>query len=101
MRLTSFGPPGIEPGLHPPHGRVLPAYSGPLLLLFLVFFTFDFFSILKPRTEFFIIPADPAMRKHLNTEELGTYEEEPSAWGERRKERQKPEHDEERSNNFL
>ncbi len=23
------GPPGIEPGLHPPHGRVLPVYYGP------------------------------------------------------------------------
>ena len=25
----SIGPPGIEPGLHPPHGRVLPVYYGP------------------------------------------------------------------------
>ncbi len=24
-----FGPPGIEPGLHPPHGCVLPVYYGP------------------------------------------------------------------------
>ena len=27
----TIGLPGIEPGLHPPHGRVLPAYSGPCL----------------------------------------------------------------------
>ncbi len=27
--MYCIGPPGIEPGLHPPHGRVLPAYSGP------------------------------------------------------------------------
>ena len=30
--LTSFGPPGIEPGLHAPEACVLPAYSGPLLI---------------------------------------------------------------------
>src|SRR3989338_3251081 len=28
--LTSFGLPGIEPGLHPPHGCVLPVYYSPL-----------------------------------------------------------------------
>ena len=25
------GPPGIEPGLHPPHGCVLPVYYGPFV----------------------------------------------------------------------
>ncbi len=27
-----IGLPGIEPGLHPPHGRVLPVYYSPLFL---------------------------------------------------------------------
>ena len=26
---TMVGLPGVEPGLHPPHGRVLPSYSSP------------------------------------------------------------------------
>ena len=28
-RVIHVGPPGVEPGLHPPHGRVLPVYYGP------------------------------------------------------------------------
>ena len=28
-KLKTVGPPGIEPGLHPPHGCVLPVYYGP------------------------------------------------------------------------
>lgn len=32
MLIPLFGLPGIEPGLHPPHGRVLPVYYSPLPL---------------------------------------------------------------------
>ncbi len=33
------GLPGIEPGLHPPHGRVLPIYYSPHLLIETEIFT--------------------------------------------------------------
>jgi hypothetical protein len=33
-RCFLVGVPGIEPGLHPPHGRVLPVYYTPIAYYF-------------------------------------------------------------------
>ena len=35
MVFSLVGVPGIEPGLHPPHGRVLPVYYTPKLIYYI------------------------------------------------------------------